>query len=413
MEAPLIEVPDGTVTTPLGFSAGATGAGIRPDGRLTDRDGSPGRLDLAVLVSDRPCTAAAVYTTNRIVGAAITVTREHLADGRAQAVIANSGCANALTGEQGDRDAEEMCALAARKLGLDASNVAVASTGVTGWLMPMDRVRKGVEHIIVTEDGGGHFAHAIMTTDTVAKQAAVHFQHGGVTYTVGGCAKGSGMIAPNMATMLAFLTTDAPVAPDVLSSVLRDAVDASFNVLTVDGDTSPDDVVLLLANGAAGGEAIDASHPALPLFRAAIERVSITLTRKLARDGEGASKLIEVRVDGAASVEDARRVARTVANSPLVKTAVYGNDPNWGRVLVAAGYAGAEVREETLSLWIQEVEVFRSGAPVAYDEAALSAGLAHPEVRFRIDLGLGDASATGYGCDLTPEYVRINSEYTT
>jgi glutamate N-acetyltransferase/amino-acid N-acetyltransferase len=405
MEAPLIEVPDGTVTTPLGFLAGATDAGIR--------DGAPGRLDLALLASERPCNAAAVYTTTSLVGAAITVTRRHLVDGRAQALIANSGCANAYTGEQGDRDAEEMCAIAAKKLGVAADDVAVASTGVTGWLMPMDRVRKGVERIIVAEDGGDHFAHAIMTTDTVAKQTAVQFQHGGVTYTVGGCAKGSGMIAPNMATMLAFLTTDAPVAADTLASVLRDAVDISFNVLTIDGDTSPDDVVLLLANGVAGGDEIDASHPALPLFRAAVEHVSVTLTRKLARDGEGASKLIEVRVDGAATLEDARRIARTVANSPLVKTAVYGNDPNWGRVIVAAGYSGAALRESSLSLWIQDVEVFRDGAPVAYDEAALSAGLAHPEVRIRVDAGLGEASTTAYGCDLTPEYVRINSEYTT
>ena len=405
MEAPLIEVPDGTITSPLGFFAGATDANIRGN--------APGRLDLALLSSDRPCAAAAVYTTNKLPGAALIFTREHLADGRAQAVIANSGCANALTGAQGLRDAGEMARLAAGKLGVSPDDVAVASTGVTGTLMPMDRVRRGVEHVAVTEDGGDAFAHAIMTTDTVAKQCAVRFEHDGRAYTVGGVAKGSGMIEINMATMLGFLTTDAPVDATVLQALLKDVVDASFNMLTIDGDTSPDDVVLLLANGAAGGEPMDAGHPALPLLRAAVERVSVTLTRKLARDGEGATKLIEVRVDGAATIADARRAAKAVARSALVKTAVYGNDPNWGRVLVAAGYSGADVREDKIALAIQDVDVFRAGAPVPFDEATLSAALSHPEVRFRLDLGLGDATATAWGCDLTPEYVRINAEYTT
>ena len=252
-----------------------------------------------------------------------------------------------------------------------------------------------------------------MTTDTFPKQAAVRFEHGGRAYTVAGCAKGSGMIEPDMATMLAFMTTDAPVAVDALRPLVREAAGASFNMLTIDGDTSPNDTLVVLANGAAGGDEIGAGHPALPLLRAAIERVSVTLTRKLARDGEGATKLIEVRVDGAASIDDARRAAKAVARSALVKTAVYGNDPNWGRVLVAVGYSGAEVREQTIALSIQEVDVFRDGAPLPYDEAALSAALNHPEVRFRIDLGLGDATATAWGCDMTPEYVRINAEYTT
>lgn len=405
MEAPLIEVPDGTITSPLGFFAGATDANIRGN--------APGRLDLTLLYSERPCAAAAVYTTNKLPGAALIYTREHLAGGRAQAVIANSGCANAFTGEQGLRDAGEMARLAAGKLGVSPDDVAVASTGVTGTLMPMDVVRRAVDHIAVTEDGGDAFAHAIMTTDTVAKQCAVRFEHVGRVYTVGGVAKGSGMIEINMATMLGFLTTDAPIDAAVLQRLVREVVDVSFNMLTVDGDTSPDDVVLLLANGAAGGDTIGDGHPALPLLRAAVERVSVTLTRKLARDGEGATKLIEVRVDGAATIEDARRAAKTVARSPLVKTAVYGNDPNWGRVLVAVGYSGAQVREDKIALAIQDVDVFRDGAPVPYEEAALSAALNHPEVRFRIDLGLGDATATAWGCDLTPEYVRINAEYTT
>lgn len=405
MEAALIEVPDGTITTPRGFLAGATAAGIR--------DGAPGHLDLALLCSDRRCAAAAVYTTNRFQAPPLRLTRRHLADGRAQAVIANSGCANALTGEQGERDAQAMAELAAVKMGVPIEDVVVASTGVTGWLLPMEHIRGGLGHIIPTEDGGDAFAHAVMTTDTVAKQAAVRFQRNGATYAVGGAAKGSGMINVNMATMLAFLTTDAPVDVAVLPSLLRETVDASFNMLTVDGDTSTNDMVLLLANGAAGGVPIGAGHPALPLLGAALERVATTLTRKLARDGEGASKLLEVRVDGAATVEDARRAAKAVAGSLLVKAAVFGNDPNWGRVLVAVGYSGAQVREERLAVVIQNVEVYRDGVPVPFDAATLSRALAHSEVHFRVDLGAGEATATAWGCDLTPEYVRINSEYTT
>ncbi len=400
-----MEVPDGTITTPRGFFAGATAAGIR--------ENAPGRLDLALLVSERRCPAAAVFTRNRLQGAALHVSKRHLADGHAQALIANSGVANAFTGEQGLRDAEEMARLTAEKLGVAAEDVVIASTGVTGWFMPMDRVRAGVPHVITTEDGGDAFAHAVMTTDTVAKQTAVRFQWGDATYAVGGCAKGSGMIHPDMATMLGFLTTDAPVDAALLPSLLSEAVDGTFNQLYIDGDTSPDDMVLLMANGAAGGEAIGPGHPALPLLSAAIEHVSATLTRKLARDGEGASKLLEVRVDGAASLPDARLAAKAVVGSLLVKAAVFGNDPNWGRIMVAVGYSGARVSEERLVIAIQDVEVFRGGAPVVFDEPALSLALAHSEVHVRVDLGLGDATATAWGCDLTPEYVRINAEYTT
>ena len=405
MEAPLIDVPDGTITTPRGFLAGATPAGIRDD--------APGHLDLALLVAEERCPAAAIYTTNRFQAPPLRLTQRHLADGWAQAIIVNTGCANSLTGEQGARDAEEMAQLAAAKLGVAVEDVVVASTGVTGWMLPMDRIRAGVGHILPAEDGGDTFAHAIMTTDTVAKQVAVRFQWDGVTYTVGGAAKGSGMVHPNLATMLAFLTTDAPVDSAALSSLLREAVDGSFNQLTIDTDTSTNDMVLLLASGAAGGDPIGEGHPALPLLGAALGNVATTLTRKLARDGEGASKLLEVRVNGAASVEDARKAAKAVAGSMLLKAAVFGNDPNWGRVLDAVGYSGADAREEQLALSIQEVEVYRDGAPLPFDAAALAEALAHSEVHFRIDLGAGEATATAWGCDLTPEYVRINSEYTT
>jgi glutamate N-acetyltransferase/amino-acid N-acetyltransferase len=405
MEAPLIDVPDGTITTPRGFLAGATAAGIRSD--------TPGRLDLALLVSEQRCAAAAVYTTNRFQAPPLRLTQRHLAGGRAQAVVVNTGCANALTGGQGKRDAQEMAELTAAKLDLAVDDVVVASTGVTGWLLPMERIRDSIGRILPTEDGGDAFAHAIMTTDTVAKQAAVQFEWDGVTYAVGGAAKGAGMIHVNMATMLAFLTTDAPVDGAVLTSLLRETVDASFNQLTIDNATSTNDMALLLASGAAGGETIGSGHPALPLLGAALQHVAITLTRKLARDGEGASKLLEVRVDGAASIEDARRAAKTVAGSMLLKAAVFGNDPNWGRVLDAIGYSDVEAEEERLALAIQAVEVYRDGEPVPFDEGALSQALAHGDVHIRVDLGAGEATATAWGCDLTPEYVRINSEYTT
>ncbi|MDP3769289.1 MAG: bifunctional glutamate N-acetyltransferase/amino-acid acetyltransferase ArgJ, partial [Dehalococcoidia bacterium] len=363
--------------------------------------------------SERRCAAAAVYTANRFQAPPLRLTQQHLADGYAQGVIVNTGCANSLTGEQGARDAQEMAELASAKLAVAENDIVVASTGVTGWLLPMERIRAGIGHVISTEDGGEAFAHAIMTTDTVAKQAAVQFEWDGVTYSVGGAAKGSGMVHVDMATMLAFLTTDAPVDPAVLASLLKETCDASFNMLTIDGATSTNDMALVLANGSAGGERFDAGHPGLPLLRAALVRVAVTLTRKLARDGEGASKLLEVRVDGAASIEDARRAAKAVAGSMLLKAAVFGNDPNWGRVLDAVGYSGADAREERLSLSMQGVEVYRDGAPLPFDLGALARALAHAEVDIRVDLGAGDASATAWGCDLSYEYVRINGSYRT
>ncbi len=277
----------------------------------------------------------------------------------------------------------------------------------------MDRIRAGISKITVAEGGGSAFAHAIMTTDTVAKQAAVRFEHGGVTYTVGGAAKGSGMINPKMATMLGFLTTDAPVDPAGLPALVRQVADASFNQLTIDNDTSPDDMVLLMANGVAGGETIGAGHPALPLLAAAVERVAITLTRKLARDGEGATKLIEVRIEHAATIADARRAAKSIAGSMLLKAAVFGNDPNWGRALDAIGYSGVEAEEERISLAIQGVSVYHAGVPVPFDEPSLRAALAEEEVRIDVDLGAGKESAMAWGCDLTTDYVKINAEYTT
>jgi glutamate N-acetyltransferase/amino-acid N-acetyltransferase len=393
------------VTSPQGFLAGAATAGLREL-----KQGAP---DIALLYSEQPCAAAAVFTQNRVKAAPVLLSQRHLADGRSQAVVANAGCANACTGEQGLRDAREMAELTARRLGVAVEDVVVASTGVTGCTLPMDSIRNPLLTIEPSRDGGESFARAIMTTDKVPKLAAAAFSAGSRRYVVGGCAKGSGMIHPNMATMLAFLTTDAPIEPAFLRQVLDEAVVVSFNMVTVDGDTSPNDMALVMANGVAGGEAIGAGHEAAPLFRQALRSTCVHLAKGLARDAEGATKLIEVRVEGATSEADARRAARAVAGSMLVKAAVYGCDPNWGRILVAAGYSGADLREETTSLYLQDACLLARGRLQPVDEASLRSALADPDVSIRLDLGLGQGRATAWGCDLTEDYVRVNSKYTT
>jgi glutamate N-acetyltransferase/amino-acid N-acetyltransferase len=393
------------VTSPQGFLAGAVSAGIR--GR------SDGRPDLALLYSERPCSAAALFTASTLKAAPVLLSQRHLADGGAQAVIVNSGCANAYVGDQGRRDAEEMARLAASKLRLTVSDVVVASTGVTGHVMPMEKLRAALPTIALDRGGGEQFARAIMTTDTVPKQASVAFSVREREYRVGGCAKGAGMIHPNLATMLAFLTTDASVESAFLHQTLREAVAVSFNMISVDGDTSPSDTLLIMANGAAGGSMIGEGDEGAPLFQEAVEAVCVALAKGLARDAEGATKLIEVEVEGALTLTDARAAARTVVGSALVKSAVYGNDPNWGRVLAAVARSGATAKEETVSLFWQDVCMFERGRPVPYDKAAVSAATDKPDVRIRVDLGIGEARAVAWGCDLTEEYVRINAEYTT
>ena len=392
------------VTASRGFLAGSAAAGLRT---LSSND------DLALLFSEAPCVAAGLFTSSALRAAPVLLSQRNLADGKAQAVIANAGCANAYTGAEGLRDSEEMAHLAASRLRVADGDVLVASTGVTGHLLPMDKIRDALPSIALDRDGGERFARAIMTTDTVPKQAAATFTAGGREYRVGGCAKGSGMIHPNMATMLAFLTTDAPVEQALLEKSLRRAAEVSFEMITVDGDSSPSDTIVILANGAAGGPELGEGVEGATQFREAVAQVCIELAKGMARDGEGATKLIEVKVSGAKSVADARAAARTVAGSPLVKSAVYGNDPNWGRVLAAVARSGTEAEESATSLFWQGVCVFQKGRMLSYDEEALSAATKSDEVRIRVDLGLGNGRAVAWGCDLTEEYVRINSEYTT
>jgi glutamate N-acetyltransferase/amino-acid N-acetyltransferase len=397
-------LPEETLTSPRGFLAGATHAGIRRD---------MAKMDLGILYSEAPCSTAALYTNNRVKAAPLLVTAKHLADGRAQAIIANSGCANAATGPQGLHDALEMAQLAASKLGISPFDVVVASTGVIGTSLPMDRVRQAVTDLELVTEGGLAFARAIMTTDTRPKYAASRFTYAGRQYTTGGVAKGAGMIHPDLATMFCFLTSDAPVAQPFLAKTLREAVDASFNMIDVDGDSSTNDMVMAMASGLAGGEAIDEEHPAAGTLTAAVEAVCLHLAQAIVADAEGGTKVIQCRVAGASSRADARRVAREVVRSLGVKTAIYGQDPNWGRILAAVGNSGTLFEEDKVALWLHDQRLFARGGPQEFDTGRAKAHLEGAEISIRLDLGLGQAQATGWGSDLTEEYVRLNSRYTT
>lgn len=406
MAAALEWIEGGGVTSPAGWRAGGSYAGIKTYGEQP-------RLDVGILVAGRPCAIAGIFTRNRVFGPAVAIGRLRVASGHAQAIVANSGCANTATGERGYADALRMAELTAARAGIAPDDVCVASTGVIGRPLPMDRIAAGIAAVELSEDGGGDFSRAIMTTDRVAKQHAVRFNIGGTTYTVGGTAKGSGMVHPHMATVFCFLTTDAPAEPAWLQRTLKRVGDVSINMVDVDMDTSTSDTMLLLANGAAGGAPIAEGHAAAGALHEALEAVSIALARDLARDGEGAQTLIEVTVEGAASVDDARAAARTVASSPLVKTMVTGRDPNLGRVLMAAGRSGATFDPEQLSVWIGDHCAFERGVATELDLAVISREMGSAEVGIRLDLGAGDERATAWGCDLTTEYVRINADYTT
>jgi glutamate N-acetyltransferase/amino-acid N-acetyltransferase len=391
----------GTVTSPKGFLAGAVEASIR----------RPGKLDLGLLCSEKPCVAAGVFTTSSIKSAPVLVSKKHLKYGKAQAVVVNSGCANACTGDSGMADALEMTKLAADKLGLATRDVLVASTGVIGVPLPMDKIRAGVRRILPTKDGGHELVLAMMTTDTFAKEIAVEVKSKAGKFTIGGVAKGAGMIHPDMATLLSFLTTDAVVDAHFLRSALQKAVAGSFNMVTVDGDTSPSDTVLILANGSAGTTPIKRDNG--EIFQQALDEVCLYLAKCIVKDGEGATKSIEIAVEGAVSDEQARLAARTIAGSSLFRAAMYGNDPNWGRIVAAAGRSGARVNEKKLEVYLNTVCVMKEGAPVCFNEQKMRQSLAGKEVTVRLCLNLGTGKAVAWGCDLSEEYVTINSAYTS
>jgi len=394
----------GGAAAAAGFMAAGVACGVR----------DAGRRDLGLLFSELPCETAAVFTRNAVKGAPLGVTREAVETGGVRAVVANSGNANAATGERGIEDARVMQELAAEALGIEASEVAVASTGVIGVHLPMDSISSGIwAASSELGEGGAGFAESILTTDTRAKEAVSRVEVGGRTITVGGTAKGSGMIHPNMGTMLAFLTTDAAVEKGCLTETLNRVTDRTFNRVTVDGDTSPSDMAVLMANGAAGSEPLTLDSPDYPAFAEAVEGVARTLAKEIARDGEGATRLVEVAVDGAASEESAAALAKSVVGSSLVKAAVFGEDANWGRVLTAMGYSGVVFDPDTVELWFGSIKVFSGGEPVPHEEAEANAELAVGEVKITVRLGDGDASATAWGCDLSYEYVRINGSYRT
>lgn len=399
------EYINGGVTAAGGFLAGTAFAQIK---RKLKRD-------IALLYSTVPAAAAGVFTLNKVKAAPVLVTMERVAGGLAQALVVNSGNANACNGEQGMIDALAMGAEAAAALGIPEQFVLVSSTGVIGVKMPMEKVLPGIREAAnsLSPDGGALAAEAIMTTDTCPKEAAVSLKLGGKVVTIGGMAKGSGMIHPNMATMLCFITTDAAVSPACLKKALKYAVDRSFNLITVDGDTSTNDMALLLANGLAGNPEIDEEGPHYAAFRDGLTEVCTSLAVAVARDGEGATKLIEVEVKNAATMEDARLAARAVAGSSLVKAAVFGRDANWGRVLCAAGYSGAGFDPDRVDIFLGEEQVAKDGGSLIFSEERAQEILGRDTVKITIDLKIGAHNATAWGCDLSYDYVRINADYRT
>jgi glutamate N-acetyltransferase / amino-acid N-acetyltransferase len=398
---------EGGVLAPAGFRAGAVAAGIKRSGAH----------DVCVIDAGSAVPAAAVFTRNTMAAPPVAVSRDAHADGRLRAWVVNAGNANACTGEPGHADAVAMAGATAAALGCEPADIGVASTGVIGVPLPMEKVRAGIEAAIsALGDSVAHAeaaAAAIMTTDTFAKQAACTVTVDGVVYTVGGMAKGSGMIHPDMATMLAFVTTDAPLSPGACASVLGAAADTTFNRITVDGDTSTNDTCALMASGAAATGPIGPDHPHLPAVAAAVTRVCADLARLIVRDGEGATKLVEVTVQGAASEADAEAAARAIAVSPLVKTALFGADANWGRVAMAIGNSGAVLDPARVEIVFAGITTCKGGTAVAFSEEAAAEALARDEIEVVVDLHLGSATATVLTCDLTYEYVRINGDYRT
>jgi glutamate N-acetyltransferase / amino-acid N-acetyltransferase len=394
----------GGISAAQGIRAAGVRAGIKTNGEP----------DLALIVSDAPARAAAVFTTNRAQAAPVIVSREHLArsGGVARGIVVNSGCANACTGDEGIQAARAMAAETARLLQCPVEQVLVASTGVIGVSLPLDRIRSGLPSAwrALSSDQGSTAARAIMTTDPFPKEAARQIAVGGRPVTIGGMAKGSGMIEPMMATMLAFVTTDAVVPAPMLERALRQTVYETFNAITVDGECSTNDTVMLLANGASGATIAEAEYP---VFSDALRSVCLELAQGIVRGGEGATKLVTVTVTGAASAEEARRAAKVIANSPLVKTAIHGADPNWGRLIAAAGRAGVTFDLSRAAVTIGSAVLFKDGAP--HDDQAPRAAdyLKGREIAVEVNLGSGEAASTVWTCDLSAEYVRINADYRT
>ncbi|WP_039945022.1 bifunctional glutamate N-acetyltransferase/amino-acid acetyltransferase ArgJ [Thermicanus aegyptius] len=400
-----VKVFEGGITSPQGFHAGGIHIGLKKK-----------RLDLGWIYSEIPANSAAVYTVNLFQAAPLLVTKESIGkEGCLQAVLVNSGNANACTGEEGLRDAYEMRDSFAEFLHLPPHRVAVSSTGVIGEPLPMEKIRNGIRQIsrIIKEGDATDFEQAILTTDTTRKRFSVEVAIDGKKVVIGGAAKGSGMIHPNMATMLAFLTTDAAVEQQALQLALRQVTDETFNMITVDGDMSTNDMVLIMANGLAANRPLHPEHPEWSLFLAALKEVAKNLAKQIARDGEGATKLIEVHVTGASDEETAKAVGKAIVGSSLVKTAVYGADANWGRIIAAIGYSRSPIDPNLVSIRLGSLTLFQNGKKAVYSEEEATEELKKETVRIEVLLGGGKGEATAWGCDLTYDYVRINASYRT
>lgn len=403
-----IQEAAGGVTAAAGFVAGGLHAGLKK---------CPDKKDLAIIHSLAPAVVGAVFTQNKFAAAPVNWCRQVVAGGRAQAVVVNSGNANACTGAEGAANAAEMAAVCGKALQAPPEQVLVCSTGVIGVQLPMPLLREGIATCAaqLSTQGGQAAAEAIMTTDLYCKETAVSYQYQGKTVTVGGIAKGSGMIHPNMATMLCFITTDLQIEAAALQQAVKEAADASFNMVTVDGDTSTNDSMLVLANGQAGNETVQAGGAGYAEFVQALTLVAARLARLMAYDGEGATKLLECQVCGAPSLQDARLAAKAVVGSSLVKAAFYGEDANWGRIACAAGYSGAQFDTAKVNLRLQsaagEIELMRAGSGLVFDEEAAKQILQEREIFINLDLGSGEYQATSWGCDLSHEYVNINADY--
>jgi glutamate N-acetyltransferase/amino-acid N-acetyltransferase len=400
---------EGGVCAPRGFVAGGTRCGIRKNHN---------KKDLALIYSQAPCAAAAVYTQNKVFGAPIMVTRRNLHDGFAQAVICNSGNANTCTAD-GLEKAQRMCDVAAAALGILPDDVIVASTGVIGQSLDVELIERGVAQLApaLSVEGAHAAAQAIMTTDLEVKERAVRFELDGKSVTIGSIAKGSGMIHPNMATMLSFITTDAAITPAMLGLALKNVVADTFNMISVDGDTSTNDMVSIMANGMAGNDLIDCEGEGFASFTAALRAIAVEQARLIARDGEGATRLLECNVTGAPDQATAKSIAKSVIKSSLVKAAMFGADANWGRILCAIGYSEGAFRVETIDVYFQSIagriQVCRDGAGVHFSEETAKAVLQADEIRIDVDMKQGSSAAAAWGCDLTYDYVKINGDYRT
>lgn len=401
-----MKIIPGSVTAPQGFLA----QGVYADIKKKDKK------DIALIYSPEECTAAGLFTTNQVRAACVDFDRDQLVNGSARAIVANSGNANACTGERGFSDTVRMAELTARHLGISSQEVLVASTGVIGVPLCMEKIEKGIAEAVtsLSRDGDHHAALAIMTTDLISKELAVEVEIEGKVVRIGAMAKGSGMIHPNMATMLAFITTDAAITSSCLHSLLKSTVDRSFNMISVDRDTSTNDMALILANGLAGNSLIDRPEsPGYKILQEALDYICLSLAKLIARDGEGATRLIEVQVLNGADLATARTIARSIVGSNLVKTAVFGQDANWGRILAAAGYSGAHFDANRVDIYLGEEKMAENGMGLAFDEDKALKELAKDTVIIKVDLKAGSSDATAWGCDLSYDYVKINAAYRT